>query len=187
MSNLIARILLAMLMFPLAALAYLLVFLVLREGVLGYGRFRDELGFMLAGLGTWGFMAAYWWALWRKTVRWTGERVAWTGAAGFAAIVIAFIVGLVGAAMEEEVGAFIGSALAPLLWIGGTVLAWRDTVAERAARVDPKGQGVVCLSCGYNMTGLSELRCPECGRKFTVDELFAGQPSQAGAELEAGR
>src|SRR5690606_15585558 len=68
MSNLIARILLAMLMFPLAALAYLLVFLVLMEGVLGYGRFRDELGFMLAGLGTWGFMAAYWWALWRKTV-----------------------------------------------------------------------------------------------------------------------
>lgn len=29
-----------------------------------------------------------------------------------------------------------------------------------------------CLKCGYNLTGLSELRCPECGAKFTHTQLY---------------
>ena len=29
-----------------------------------------------------------------------------------------------------------------------------------------------CLNCGYNLTGLTELRCPECGARFTRAELY---------------
>ncbi len=29
-----------------------------------------------------------------------------------------------------------------------------------------------CLNCGYNLTGLAELRCPECGARFTRAELY---------------
>jgi len=34
------------------------------------------------------------------------------------------------------------------------------------------GIGLCCPACGYNLTGLTEPRCPECGRAFDVAELF---------------
>ncbi len=30
-----------------------------------------------------------------------------------------------------------------------------------------------CPACEYNMTGLYEARCPECGKLYTLDQLFA--------------
>jgi hypothetical protein len=30
-----------------------------------------------------------------------------------------------------------------------------------------------CVDCGYAMTGLPELRCPECGRAYTRKDLIA--------------
>ena len=34
---------------------------------------------------------------------------------------------------------------------------------------------VNCPDCGYMMVGLSESRCPECGERFTLDELIRRQ------------
>ena len=34
---------------------------------------------------------------------------------------------------------------------------------------------VHCPSCGYSLIGLNELRCPECGETFTIDELIRAQ------------
>ncbi|MDB5303490.1 MAG: hypothetical protein JWM97_1039, partial [Phycisphaerales bacterium] len=42
---------------------------------------------------------------------------------------------------------------------------------------------VVCPTCGYNLTGLTATRCPECGSQFTLDELMAAQPGREGEEL----
>ena len=38
-----------------------------------------------------------------------------------------------------------------------------------------------------SLTGLSEARCPECGTRFTIDELIAAQPDRAasGVEIES--
>ena len=81
-------------------------------------------------------------------------------------------------------GDFVGSATAPLLWIVATIFVWRETAAERAARIDSTGRdAVVCPTCGYNLTGLKEPRCPECGTQFTLDQLLASQPSRTQADL----
>ena len=32
-------------------------------------------------------------------------------------------------------------------------------------------EDVPCPSCGYNLRGLREARCPECGSSFTIEQL----------------
>ncbi len=71
---------------------------------------------------------------------------------------------------------------------GGTFLVVaRGYARYRAGRPVLTSEGVVnvtCPRCGYSLVGLSESRCPECGAKFTLDELireqrFAGARPQA--------
>ncbi len=47
----------------------------------------------------------------------------------------------------------------PVLGLIWTVLWW-----DRSRR-KPPGH---CLTCGYNLTGLTESRCPECGTGFAL-------------------
>ena len=188
MSRLMARILLAILLYPLAALVYLVSVFILIEGLDDYYDYRQRVayGFLVAGCLTWAFMAVYWLLLWRGGVRWTGGRRGLTLGAAFGAMAAASLVGgLAGAVVEGGFGWFVASVTAPLLWLVATVLIWRESAAERAARVGDGGRdAVVCPTCGYNLTGLRETRCPECGTQFTIDQLLAQQPGRAGAELQ---
>jgi hypothetical protein len=187
MSRLIAQILLSILLFPLAAVAYIVLFVVFESS----SSVTDEQAFVYAGVLVWAFLAVYWWLLWRKSVRWTGARLWLTAGAMLGAVLAGVVVWvLVGMAMETDFDAefavFAGSVAAPLLWLLGTVFVWRESAAERGARVIGDGgrNGVVCPTCGYNLTGLKEARCPECGTQFTLDQLLDAQPSRAGVELE---
>jgi peptidoglycan/LPS O-acetylase OafA/YrhL len=182
MSHLIARILLAILMFPLASLAYLVIVVMLFEL---WGWSNGEEVFIGAGLATWAFLAGYWYLLWRKSVRFTGQRIAVTLLAAGPAAGVALGIGAVVYAMEDEVGVFVGSTAAPLLWIVATIFIWRETAEERGERLSGAAAGIVCPVCGYNLTGLTATRCPECGKQFTIDELLASQPNRVPAELEA--
>ena len=49
-----------------------------------------------------------------------------------------------------------------LIWRHGYIRGWR------AARTTPP----TCLQCGYNLSGLTQCRCPECGSEFPLDELW---------------
>lgn len=71
--------------------------------------------------------------------------------------------------------------LAILLWMIASIFLWRETAAERGKRVSGAHNAITCPTCGYNLTGLNEARCPECGSKFTLDELLASQASSAAA------
>ena len=195
MSRLVARILLSMLMFPLAVLLYALVVAVVeqmgRAGPFGY-RSRENLMFLAAGAITWAGVAAYWCLLWRSSIRWTPARVGGTVAAAAAAVAVAGVFSLVLASAFMNGGdtasfaLFLGGVLSILLWLFATVFLWRETAAERAARVAGAGSSAVtCPTCGYNLTGLADARCPECGSRFTLDELLAAQPARvAAADLE---
>jgi hypothetical protein len=186
MSRLIASILLSILLFPLAAVAYLVVFFVFAE-TRGFSRFREELGMLAAGVITWALLAWYWVVVWRKTVKWTPRRTARTLYAALAAAGVGLMAGIMTGSLQEEFGFFIGSITPPLLWVVATVLVWRETDAERSARlraVGRDGPGIPCPTCSYDLTGLKSTRCPECGSEFTLDELLAAQPERAAVELE---
>src|ERR1700735_1822098 len=73
MSQLVSRILLAIFVFPLASILYLVLFIAIEEGsrssVYGNSRDREMVAFLIAGLVTWAGMALYWWLLWRSSPR----------------------------------------------------------------------------------------------------------------------
>lgn len=49
-----------------------------------------------------------------------------------------------------------------VLWRRGYVQGWH------AARKTPP----TCIRCGYNLSGLTQCRCPECGSEFRLEELW---------------
>jgi hypothetical protein len=181
MSRLIARILLCMLMFPIAVVCFC-------AAAMTMDRIFNSIYSLLysAGLVTWAFIAVYWTLVWRKSVRWTLWR-----------ILVPLIAALIGLAVgavspfalyrsgNREDHILLLSILIPSLWLVATVLAWRESPAERATRLGASGRAnVSCPTCGYNLTGLTEARCPECGTKFTLDELLAAQPGRASGEMD---
>ena len=183
MSRLIARILLSIFLFPLASIIYLVVFVV-GENYNGL-RLRDDVSIMLAGCVTFVFIAAYWVLLWRRSVNWTGSRRSWTFGALIGAMFLGVVLGAAVGIIDDDVGRFVGTVTGPMLWLVATAFVWRETAAERSARVAAANvDAVVCPNCGYNLTGLREARCPECGAQFTLDQLLSDQPSRVSAELE---
>jgi len=182
MSRLVARILLSIFLFPLGTIFYIVVMLVAEQSLRGMSyRHRDTRMFLAATVATWGAVAAYWCLLWRGGVRWNSFRVGGTFLAALGAGMAGTVAGILGAlfvgdSSGESFGMFIGGVLAILLWLIATVLIWRESAAERAERIKGSSKSAVtCPTCGYNLTGLSESRCPECGSKFTLDELMAMQ------------
>jgi hypothetical protein len=135
-------------------------------------------------------MIVYWMVLWYGAVNWTSQRVYRTlmmslaAAAGGLAMGVAITKVL---PYDKELGACGGLLTGAIVWIILTILAWRETPAERAARMSrANADALVCPTCGYNLTGLREPRCPECGTQFTLNELYAAQPARVAAEIEAG-
>ena len=190
MSRLVARILLSMFLFPLGVMLYALNASITESALRGtYIRDREEAMFLAADVVTWAGVAAYWCLLWRANIRWSPGRVGGTLAAAVAAVVVGGGVAAVissafmgGSGEKVTFGLFLGGVLAILLWLVATIFLWRETAAERAARVGAAGgSAVACPTCGYNLTGLAEARCPECGSRFTLDELLAAQPARAAA------
>jgi hypothetical protein len=183
MSRLLSKIMLAMLMLPLAAALYVVVFASSYEFWFGYS--HEIATFVVATIAAWVFIACYWTLLWHRTVRWTRWRIGLTGAA----VVVGSGVGAAGGALvgmvEDGLGAFLGGVTTILFWLLGTVLIWRETTDERIARLRARSpEAMVCPGCGYNLTGLRQTTCPECGASYTIDELMALQPDRGTTDLQ---
>lgn len=76
----------------------------------------------------------------------------------------------------------VAGAAVVWLWMG-YVERWR---AGRPVVTDEGTVNVVCPDCGYSMVGLRELRCPECGAAFSLDEIIRLQ-NYDGANVERNR
>ena len=188
MSRLIAQIMLAILLLPLAAFVYAITFILFYETQRGiYYSNRDEAAMMAGGVVAWAFIAFYWILLWRTSVAWTGTRINRTALCFAAALLGGLAIGAILGVIteEEEVATFFGSATSPMLWVVLTILVWRETDAERGVRLSKQGLAEIpCPTCAYNMSGLKGTRCPECGSEFTLDALLAAQPARRQAEVE---
>jgi len=185
MSPTISRILLTIILFPMAGILNFVAYILLDDHL--EGAWETLWPVLIADA----FVVVYWLLLWRKTLIWTRRRLRGTliaaGGSVIAAGIVAVAVGLAQPYSWDDAVIWVGCALAPLLWIGGTVIAWRETNDERSERIAKVGSGtIVCPACQYNLTGLREARCPECGAGYTLNELLAAQPSRATAEIEAG-
>ena len=182
MTRLIARLVLAMLILPLSgALFVLLVTVVTSQGA------PEVYQLVIVWMIVYAFIAVYWILLWCNLVRWTRERKRQTIVAGLLALLICYLIAFaVHSAFGGPAFGFVllGGGVPPIAWVLATVLIWRETTDERMARITAAGTDtVVCPNCGYNMTGLREARCPECGSVFTIDQLLSGQPKRDASVL----
>lgn len=128
-----------------------------------------------------GVAALLWFAqlviIWRP-MRW-GRRFVLpsivTVAIGVAVLIWSFIVTEVIRIRDEEM--LVAGGV--LLGFAGVLLTWLSSI-RRAMRGRPvigpdQLVRVNCPKCGYSLIGLHELRCPECGERFTIDELIRAQ------------
>ena len=105
---------------------------------------------------------------------------------------VAFLVSLLLAATCTFLAlAFMSSvSFASLLWLTAAVLLLLGTTGEARSLTrrswpqvlrllavgrlsDAHSEPGICPGCGYNLYGLADQRCPECGRAFTFEEIGA--------------
>lgn len=170
MPKLVARILLALLVIPGTVFVWVVTFMMTDARPID----TDHCA-VIASLASCLFTAVYWTAVWRRDVRWTPAKVLASVlsvvGAGLLGIVLMALLGPITYGFQAIQVATLGAQSA---WLVATILLWRDTTPRPAAKADE----IVCPACGYNLAGLTEIRCPECGARFTVDDLFARQPGR---------
>jgi DNA-directed RNA polymerase subunit RPC12/RpoP len=181
MSRLVARILLCVFMFPIAVVVYCAIVITFDRR---YGYWSGNVELSIAGLTAWAFVAVYWILVWHKSVRWTLKRRLIPTLIALLGIVFGVAANFFLDGGQEDHIILLG-ILVPALWLIATVYCWQETTAERASRVRDSGRlNIACPVCGYNLTRLSEARCPECGTKFMLDELLAAQSAAPLADIE---
>jgi hypothetical protein len=179
MSATLSRLILSMTLIAATPLVY-----VLGVWIAFVGEVREQLvAFLIATFFAMGFLTGGWVLVWRGELQWTSTRRRRTwGLLGAGAGVAAISCGIGYLAFPFEGGALglmIGTMLWALGWLGGTAWVWRENAAERAERLKNLGVGTIaCPRCGYNLTGLREARCPECGSQYTIDQLYGAMLEQ---------
>lgn len=174
MSPTVSRLVLSLCIIGFLPIMYFTTFFVLIESSGNWS--DDELYLLLSDVLCMLFLIVSWTVIWFGEIQWNTFRIvasiAVAGGGSIAGLIIGALCGAI--TNEEEIGILIGGAFAAVFWIFGTAIAWRETKSERAARLQHLGiNAVACPNCGYNLTGLSQSNCPECGSSYTLDQLFA--------------
>jgi len=179
MTRTVARLILAMLILPCTGAVFVLLFVVL---IANSPAGPPELWRILVMWAIlYAFVGAYWIVLWRDMVTWNRRRIVRTAVATVLSIAGGVAVALGCVAINRQVpppiAALFGGGTVPITWVLSTVLIWRESAAERLGRLTAHGMPVLaCPLCGYNLAGLTEARCPECGGTFTLEQLVLARP-----------
>ncbi len=160
-----------------APILYTIVFLILER------RMNDVAALIIATAIVGPMSVIAWVALWRNNIIWTRRRSLRTVLALVASFALSGLAVPVATWFNyagrnrsgvSEVGIVVGGMLFFLLWLVSSILAWQETKEERRCRLSASSRGdLPCPNCEYNLTGLREATCPECGTQYTIDELVA--------------
>jgi hypothetical protein len=173
MEPLLTRVLLTIVLWPAAHVLYIASFLLMER------RLQYDYAFLWSAIAV-GFLIVAWFILvWRRHLLWTSTRW-WLTVLSVPAAVLVSVLTYVGLELlwsyrGPEFSAFIGSLVGLALWPVMAVILWRETPEERRRRT----LKVSCPACGYDLQGLTECRCPECGEQYTIDQLYAGQANRS--------
>jgi hypothetical protein len=178
MTRTVARLILAMLLLPCTGAVFLLLILTLVAPASGPPAVARLL---LVWFLLYAFVGTYWVLLWRDMIHWNRRRVLLTAAATALSLAGGMVVALGAMAVNRQlpppVAVMFGGGTVPITWVLSTVLLWRETAAERLGRLSALGMPVLaCPLCGYNLAGLTEARCPECGASYTLEQIVLARP-----------
>ena len=184
MSNLLARLLLAVILLVSAPLLYVTVLFVLEMGLQ-----RPDFEALFASsviVAAW--VVIGWILIWHSQVKWTSARGKMTFFSMLWSVGAAFLVGTLvnhlSVRGSPDLGVLSGFVCWFVVWLVSTVVIWRESAIERVRRLgEISDSALLCPACGYNLTGLHQARCPECGKQYTLDELF-GQLRDRAVDLE---
>jgi hypothetical protein len=110
-----------------------------------------------------------WWAVWRTAVCWTPGRVGLTIFAAAAAAAATGALVLFDHLLFGRNNPYVdlwdlGGYCGACVWFVATAFIWRGAATGFVPTLP-------CPKCGYDLRGLHEARCPECGTVYTLEEL----------------
>lgn len=108
--------------------------------------------------------------IWRPVVDWTPRR-----RLGLLGISLAFaLLLLLAAGVPQLLGWRTDSAILTLLSTSLMASGLAVWAAAWVCHDPPEPAKVACPSCGYDLRGQRECRCPECGEEYTLGDLTGG-------------
>lgn len=136
---------------------------------------EDWRSITIAHLVTSALCVIAWTLIWRKSVPRRAPVVWFSVGLALAYITLSTVAAPL-IEIEESNALFILWIAGPLMltgvWFAVTATLWsRGRAGTFVGQIDVN-TALRCPACGYSLIGLSEARCPECGRKQTLDELF---------------
>lgn len=122
--------------------------------------------------------AIAWLLVWYRVIRWTLKRrlstITLLGVGVFVEGAVAIVLyGRLGGRRWnwEQVVALTNLPIGLCVFMA-CIWVWMETNKERLARVRTAGPvGRLCPACRYDMSGLTNLTCPECGTAYTLGRL----------------
>ena len=185
MTRVVARILGSMLCVPMIIIACVAFVFIIDE----LNLLRDEIAATVAVSAATIALAGAWLLLWRPLIRWTPRRRTGTMVLFAVAIAAEFTVIVLAHAMldrrwsREPVVVFVNLGIG-LLTLGLLLRLWTETARERIARIrSASAPSRICPACRYDMSGLTNLTCPECGAAYTLGQL-ADEHQRAAAPVD---
>lgn len=187
MPRLLTRLLINLLCVPLAVLLYVLSVILLEAGIKAFFPSKSwserqiiemyalVVQFYLNG----SVVMLVQWLIWRPVVAWTSRRKARTIAVWVATPVVTILqtAAWITCFQSDQDFAVRASVVSTVVVTALALITnyalWTETPRERAKRTAVAGLNrTTCPLCRYDLSGLTNLRCPECGHEFTFGALI---------------